>query len=92
MEPMKPMEPMDFGPDWWPKELGNPSTSGSQNDAKYAFFTSKRRLAIQKDGQVSVYDSGDHQISGVSQQQGAGSSLTFTSQNGNVSVDELKRI
>ena len=35
---MKPMKPMDFGPAWWPEDLGKPSTSGGQNDVKYAFF------------------------------------------------------
>jgi len=38
---------------------------------------------------VTVYDSLDHQIGGVSQQQGSGGSLTFTSQYGTVSVSKL---
>jgi hypothetical protein len=36
---------------------------------------------------VTVYDTLDHLIGGVSQQQGSG--VTFTSQTGNVSVDTL---
>ncbi len=40
-------------------------------------------------GHVTVYDTLDHQIGGVSQQQGGGSSLTFSSQYGTVSVSSL---
>ena len=90
MKPMKPMEPMQSGPKWWPDDLGKPSTSGGQNDMHYAFFPDKQRLAIQKDGKVTIYDTGDHQINGVSQS--SGSSPEFTSQNGTVNVKELKQV
>jgi hypothetical protein len=40
-------------------------------------------------GQVTVYDTLDHHVSGVSQQQGAGSSWTFTSQYGVVALHTL---
>ena len=84
------MEPLDFGPAWWPDELGKPNSSGGQNDVKYAFFGDKHRLAVQKQGTLTVYDSGDHRISGVSQQQGSSHSLVFTSQHGTVNIDDLK--
>lgn len=74
---------------WWPSELGSPSSSGSQNDIRYAFFPVARRLAVQRDGHVSVFDTLDHSIGGVSQQQGGGSSLSFTSQYGTVSTLSL---
>ncbi len=92
MRPMEPMKPMDFGPNWWPEDRGEPSTSGGQNDVKYAFFGDKHRLAIQKDGKTTVYDSGDHRVSGVQQQQGGNSSLASTSQNGTVDLSELKAV
>lgn len=38
---------------------------------------------------MTLYDTRDHQISGVSQQQGGRSTLTFTSQHGVVEVDTL---
>ena len=38
---------------------------------------------------MTVYDTLDHQISGVSQQQGRGGSLGLTSQHGTVSVSTL---
>jgi hypothetical protein len=74
---------------WWPSELGSPSSTGSQNDLQYAFFPGARRLAIQRGGRVSVYDTGEHRLSGFSQQQSGDQSLTFTSQLGVVRVADL---
>ncbi len=76
-------------PNWWPDGLGAPSTSGGQNDMRYAYFPDTRRLAIDEGGQVTVYDTGNHQIGGVSQQQSGGRSLTLTSQFGNVDLASL---
>jgi hypothetical protein len=67
---------------WWPADLGQPSSSGAQNDMRYAFFPASRRLAIQQGGRIRVFDTGDHQLGGFSQQQGSDQSLTFTSQYG----------
>lgn len=77
---------------WWPNDLGSPSSSGSQNNVRYAYFANARRLAIDINGQVSVYDTLDHQIGGVSQQQGYGASVIFTSQYGTVDVLNLPLI
>jgi hypothetical protein len=74
---------------WWPAELGNPASTGAQNDLRYAFFPGPRRLAIQKGGQVCVYDTGEHRISGFSQEQAGDQSLTFISQYGLVSLADL---
>jgi hypothetical protein len=74
---------------WWPAELGYPSSSGSQNNMSYACFPNMRRLAILNNGQVTVYDTGDHNIGGFSQQQGGDQSLTFSSQWGTVRVNDL---
>ncbi len=88
MEPMKPMEPMsDKG--WWPDGLGAPSSSGSQNGMRYAFFDRARRLVIETGGVVKVYDSGEHRINGVSQQDGGSRSLAFSSDDGPVRVEDL---
>jgi hypothetical protein len=78
-----------FGGDWWPAELGRPSSSGGQNDAAYAYFRGPRRLAIRRGGTVTLYDTGDHVISGVQQQQGGRGSLEFSSQLGTFTVDSL---
>jgi hypothetical protein len=77
---------------WWPAELGIPNASGAQNNLRYAYFANSRRLAINLNGQISVYDTQNHQIGGVSQQQGSGASLIFTSQYGTVDVLNLPLI
>lgn len=73
----------------WPSELGQPSSTGSQNNLRYAVFPHVRRLAIDVNGQITVYDIGDHRIGGFSQQQGGDQSITFTSQYGTVRVADL---
>lgn len=74
---------------WWPADLGQPSSTGSQNEMRYAYFPQARRLAVNVNGKISVYDTMDHQIGGFSQQQSGGSSVTFTSQYGLVSLLSL---
>jgi hypothetical protein len=75
---------------WWPSELGQPSSSGGQNDSKYAYFPGPHRLAVSRGGQVTVYDTLDHQIGGVQQQQGGPyGSQSFTSQFGTFTVESL---
>ena len=74
---------------WWPAELGFPNGTGAQNQVRYAYFNQERRLAVELNGHVTVYDTLDHRISGVSQQQGRGGSLTLTSQHGTVSISTL---
>lgn len=74
---------------WWPSELGSPNTSGSQNQYRYAYFANTRRLAISDGLNVTVYDTLDHNIGGVSQQQGGVSGVGFTSQYGNVDLRTL---
>ncbi|MEY4510440.1 MAG: hypothetical protein RLZZ450_2562 [Pseudomonadota bacterium] len=76
-------------PSWWPSELGQPNSSGSQNNMRYAYFSGPRRLAIEQNGQVTVYDTLNHQIGGVSQQQSGGYSVSFTSQLGGVDLSQL---
>jgi hypothetical protein len=74
---------------WWPAELGSPNGAGAQNQVRYAYFNQNHRLAVELHGHVTVYDTLDHRISGVSQQQGRGGSLILTSQHGTVSVSTL---
>ncbi len=77
---------------WWPPELGTPSSTGSQNNSRYAYFPNIQRLAIDNAGRVDVYDTRGHNIAGFGQQQGGDASLTFTSQRGVVRVDSLPRV
>lgn len=74
---------------WWPDGLGVPASVGAQNDLRYAYFPATRRLALDIGGRITVHDTGEHRISGVSQQQGSDRSLTLTSQLGLVRVADL---
>ena len=76
---------------WWPADLGQPTSSGAQNNVRYAYFAQTRSLAIEANGRVTVYDTLDHQIAGFSQQQSTGASLTFSSQHGLVDVATFRR-
>lgn len=80
---------------WWPKTLGlSPDSTGSQNQVRYAYFADIQRLAVDRgDGQgVTVYDTGDHEIKGVSQPQSSPvpGDLVFQSQLGPVELHRLK--
>jgi hypothetical protein len=77
---------------WWPTDLGVPSSLGAQNEVRYAYFPATRRLAIDINGKVTVYDTQDHQISGFSQQQPGSGSLSFSSQLGGVDVSRLPAV
>jgi hypothetical protein len=96
MQVVPPREPSSQGGQmqggwnsWWPAELGSPNTSGSQNQYKYAYFGNKQRLAITDGNSVTVYNTLDHQIGGVSQQQGGTAGVSFTSQYGTVDLRTL---
>jgi hypothetical protein len=77
---------------WWPAELGMPAASGAQNAMRYAYFPAQRRLVIAVHEDFWLYDTLDHQVSGVAQQQGPGSTVTFTSQHGVVEITSLPLI
>lgn len=78
---------------WWPAELGVPSSTGGQDNARYAVFPGSRRLALQIDGITRVFDTGDHLIGGVQQQQGTGTAtVSFTSQFGTFDVSGLREL
>lgn len=76
-------------PDWWGPTLRWPDSTGSQNGIRYANFAQARRLAIEANGVVTIYDTLDHQIGGFSQQQSYGGSLSFNSQYGLIDVASL---
>lgn len=90
MEPMQPMEPMSPAEKWWPDEFGQPTSSGSQNGLRYAFFPRARRLLIEQEGRLTTYDSGDHQVNGV--QSSASRVPVFTTDHGPVDLDKLEKV
>ncbi len=75
--------------DWWGPALRWPNSTGAQNGVRYAYFAQARRLAIQLNGKVTIYDTLDHQIEGFSQQQSYGGSISFNSQHGLIDVTSL---
>lgn len=78
---------------WYPSEFGTPSSVGAQNDVRYAYYPESRRLVVEQSGMRSVYDTADHHITGVSQQQSrATGDVVFTSQHGTVGLDTLRRV
>ena len=81
--------PQGSSGNWWPAEIGWPNSTGAQNNTRYAYFQQARRLAIEINGTITVYDTLDHQITGFSQQQSYGGSLIFSSQYGLVSIATL---
>ena len=74
---------------WWPAELGAATSSGAQDGMRYAYFPASNRLAVQRGDQLSLYDTETYQIFGVSQQQGSGTSLVFSSDRGEVRLMDL---
>ncbi len=74
---------------WWPVELGAPAATGAQNQMRYAYFPNSRRLAVEINGQITVYDTLDHRIGGFSQQQSGDASINVTSQYGLVALSAL---
>ena len=78
---------------WWPAAFGTPSAAGAQNAMRYAFFRATKRLAVDDNGTVSFYDTGEHYLTGVSQQQSSMQTLTFTSTDGlPIPLASLKRV
>jgi hypothetical protein len=85
--------PFSGAANWWPADLGVPSASGGQNDARYAVFPGTRRLAIQTGNRVRVFDTGEHRIGGVQQQQGGNpGTVDFTSQLGTFDISSLTEL
>ncbi len=76
----------------WPTIFGDPTSSGSQNNFRYAYFAPVRRLVIDENGKRTIYDTKHHHITGISQQQGSGNSYKFTSQEGAVDLNSLSVI
>jgi len=79
----------DPHPNWWPLNLGPPNATGTQDNMRYAYFAKAQRLAVETGGNVWIYDTQDHRISGFSQQQGRSNSILFTSQYGTMDLASL---
>jgi hypothetical protein len=77
---------------WWPDGLGVPASTGAQNATRYAYFPDSQRLAVERGGHLTVFDTAGHRISGFAQQQGDSSDVTFSSEAGRLRLSDLKAI
>jgi hypothetical protein len=75
---------------WWPPALGMPASAGSQNGLRYACFPERRRLAIEHEGRMTLYDTGDRRLTGFAQQQGSGNTLLFSGPDGSITLEDLR--
>ena len=92
MKPMEPLEPMKAAEPWWPADLGVASSTGGAGGLRYAYFAKKRRLIVERHGQRTTYDTGDHQIHGVMQTSSSAEGLSFSSQHGRVDLRDLTSV
>lgn len=76
----------------WPTVFGSPTSTGSQNNFRYAYFATVHRLVIEENGKRTIYDTLHHHITGVSQQQGVSDAYHFTSREGIVDLNALKKV
>jgi hypothetical protein len=74
---------------WWPIEFGTPASSGSGESLRYAYFPLKCRLIIERDGNLTVYDTADYQFRGAIQSSTRDPKLSFASQRGRINMDQL---
>jgi len=80
---------------WWPRTFTQqPAMVGSQGNARYAYFREQGRLIVQRNDTTVVYDVGNHDLTGVSQQQNTLSqTLIFHTERGaTVSEKDFDRI
>ena len=89
MEPGMSRASSPYG--WWHAELGEPSTAGSRNSYRYAYFAGIRRLAVDLAGKVEVYDTTGFNIEGLAPNQPRGARPVFASNRGPVKLDSLPR-
>jgi len=77
---------------WWPAGLGEPSTTGSRNSWRYAYFAAIRRLAVELAGKVEVCDTTGFDIEGLVSRQPKGGRPVFASNRGTVKLESLPRV
>ena len=75
--------------EWWPGGMGHPNSAGSQSGMRYAYFARAQRLAIERGGVITLYDTLDYELGGVAPSQSLSGRLRFTSPRGPVEVASL---
>jgi hypothetical protein len=88
---MKPLQTSAERERWWPPSLGEPAFAGSRNGMRCAFFRQPRRLLIDREGTITTYDTGPHDINGIYQPTDV-SQIRFTGNHGNVDLSSLRKV
>lgn len=85
--------PFNSPTNWWPSELGHPSSTGGQNQLSYAYFPEKRLVAVREGEIISIFDTTGHEVSGFSQQQQNNlQGLHLSSNHGLIPILSLPRV
>jgi hypothetical protein len=74
---------------WWPAEYSSPASTGGQNDFRYAYFPQDNALVVEHAGEIAVYDTTGHSITGFSQQQSSFAGFHFASSTGQKAAAKL---
>jgi hypothetical protein len=85
---LRPQQPVSDSR--WPSELGIASTSGSSAEMRYAYFPQNRRLAVEWNGVVTIYDTAEYQFRGMLQAHSAETlGTSILTQRGRVRLTDL---
>jgi hypothetical protein len=80
------------GESWWPAPYGHPAAQGCQSGIRYAWFPGRCCVLVQVGSRIDCYDTAEHQVRGVGQQQGSSSRLVLTTASGEIPLDYLQCI
>ena len=77
----------------WPAALGIASTSGTSSDMRYAYFPQHRRLAVESQGVLTIYDTAEYQFRGMLQAHSAEAvGISILTQRGRVRLADLATV
>lgn len=78
---------------WWDAAYGRADLSGEIAGVRYAFFRATRRLLVQREDTIQIYDTGDHTlIALLTDSSEAAESLVFETEGGSVQVRDLSPV
>jgi len=77
----------------WPSELGIASTSGTSPEMRYAYFPQNRRLAVERHGILTIYDTAEYQFRGLVQAHSSETvGISILTQRGRVRLTDLATV
>src|ERR1700685_3451606 len=91
VRPLRPQQPVSKSN--WPSALGIASTSGTSPEMRYAYFPQNRRLAVEWQGVLTIYDTAEYQFRGMLQAHSAEAvGISILTQRGRVRLTDLATI